>query len=172
MFLKEKDWISVLHNFGVDTEDKFNRTQEIYKGNIFHLSKDSQPFESIKRLLEILYDAGYKLGIASGNYGEYLRHQLKKFELYDFFDIISGHDDFEHIKPDPEQLNFIVRHMCLEPREMIYVGDMIGDMSAGKSAGYGRLIGAAYGWHKREILKKHGADAVVDMPMEILNHVE
>lgn len=171
--LMTKAWTEVLKDFGVDSREKFNRTQEIYQSYIYHLSKDVRPFVDVGKLLQLLHEGGYRLGIASGNYTEYLKHQLAQFAFADYFDIISGHDDFDRIKPDPAQLNFIIKHMAIAPHELAYIGDMTVDVGAGKAAGVGKIIGAAWGgWHTAEMLVEAGADVVARDPMEILNHLD
>lgn len=167
-----KDWQEVLNDFGANTPEKFAKTQEIYKSNLYHLSREVRPFEGIPELLKQLHESGFRLVIASGNYGDYLRHQLQQFGLADYFDMISGSEDSEAPKPHPSQLQYILKHLACGPHEVIYVGDMVVDMQAGKQAGVAKNIGVAYGWHGRGLLEEHGADVVVDEPLEILNHVE
>ena len=56
------------------------------------------------------------------------------------------------------------------PEETVYIGDMDGDMMAGRRAGV-KVIGVTWGWHKKEKLEQHKPDLIVESPQELLEAI-
>ncbi len=59
---------------------------------------------------------------------------LKKIEIYDFFEYVSGHNTFEYCKPDPRQLRRTIEMINGEKNKSIMIGDSETDANAAKEA--------------------------------------
>lgn len=83
------------------------------------------------------------------------------------FNYIYGAREDVPIKPDPAGAFQLAELLKLKPEEIIYAGDSSTDMLTGKAAGM-FTVGVSWGFRTREELKEHGADAIIDDPLELL----
>ncbi len=83
-------------------------------------------------LLERLAER-FSFALFTGREGWEARYTLKKFTADIRFDPIVGMEDVQREKPDPEGLHKILREVS--PEEVFYVGDVMDDFAAAKSAG-------------------------------------
>lgn len=128
------------------------------------------PYAGIPELLEKLREKGCKLFVFSNKRHEHTLSVLEKMFGGGYFDDVQGQCDELPRKPDPAgALSMLKRHGLL-PGECLYVGDTWTDMKAGKAAGM-YTIGVLWGFRGREELLENGADALVEMPAEILYHI-
>lgn len=72
-------------------------------------------------------------------------------------------------KPDPAGLFEIARLLQIETEDIIYVGDSSIDMLTGKTAG-AFTVGVSWGFRTTEELKIHGADVIIDKPLELIEY--
>ena len=75
----------------------------------------------------------FRFALFTGREGWEARYTLKKFTGDIRFDPIVSMEDVQREKPDPEGLHKILREVA--PEEVFYVGDVMDDFSAAKSAG-------------------------------------
>lgn len=120
-------------------------------------------FPGVKKLLLDLKKDGYKLAIISSNRKENI-DKFIKFNKLDIFDFIHGKTD---LFGKAGYLGKFITDFKLEKSEVVYVGDEIRDVEACKKVGI-KMIGVSWGLHTVEVLKKNGADYIVNKPSEIL----
>ncbi|MEG0239675.1 prolipoprotein diacylglyceryl transferase [Anaerorhabdus sp.] len=94
-----------------------------------------KPMENAEDLLKTLKEEGYKIGIVSTKFNDGVKLGLDLFNLTQYVDIIVGHNDVKHGKPDPEGI-FKACELLNEGHDScIYVGDSATDIYAAHNAG-------------------------------------
>lgn len=88
-----------------------------------------------KETLTRLKKAGLLLGVATSKGILTTNRGLNLFDLAPFFDALVTLEDTERHKPSPDPLLAAARKLGVQPAEMIYVGDALVDIKAGKAAG-------------------------------------
>jgi phosphoglycolate phosphatase len=85
--------------------------------------------------------------------------------------VVCG-DSTPHLKPHPAPLLLAARHLKLEPRECLYVGDDLRDVQAARAAGM-RSAAVEWGYHGTETAGPHvwNADLLLSHPQELLEHL-
>ncbi|SFL56099.1 HAD-IA family hydrolase [Pelosinus propionicus] len=128
-----------------------------------HSIKDLRLFDGIKELLEELNSCGFRLAIVSTNSEQNIRECLHHNQIDVIHDVICSNNMFgknEDIK------RFLKTHK-LEESEVIYVGDEVRDIIAGKKSGV-KVIWVSWGYDQIDNAKKEQPNYIVDKPHEIL----
>jgi len=86
--------------------------------------------ETLKELSESMV-----LGVVTSRVKEGIYSIPLLAKVENFFQVTVGYQDTENHKPDPEPLLFAARQLKIDPKEMIYIGDMEADLLAGVAAG-------------------------------------
>ena len=96
---------------------------------------EAVPFPGSAECLEIIRDAGFKVGILTRGSLEYARRALGP--LFDGFDVVMGrdHSSYDNAKPSPVAMREFAEELGVEPGEIIYVGDNITDWQSANGAG-------------------------------------
>ena len=90
--------------------------------------------ENALDVLTSMQDAGIKLAILTRNTNYGINKFLKLVEDDVKFDYVLGRE-FPTIKPSPEPLLHILKHIEIAPQNTLMVGDYIHDISCGNNAG-------------------------------------
>jgi len=133
---------------------------------------DSHVFSELEEVLTTLESKGVPWGIVT-NKPRYLAEQLlSKMQLDERCAVLVCPDDVSRSKPDPEPMYMALEKLAI-PRGaagcVIYVGDHIRDIEAGKAAGMPTIL-AAYGYipaEEQKSLKKWGADYITETPQQL-----
>jgi phosphoglycolate phosphatase len=83
-----------------------------------------------------------------------------------YFDMVLGGDDPNCRKPDPCPLLKVMKHVSKKPSESMIVGDMDGDITAGKLAKI-KTCGVTYGFGKIEDIRNSKPDYLIDSFIEL-----
>lgn len=86
-----------------------------------------------------------------------------------YFDIIIGHEDVKHSKPDPEGINKVLEKLGLN--DGYYMGDNVTDILAGKNAGL-KTIGVKWSPKGYDLIQKENPDLLVDYFSEIIDFIK
>lgn len=78
---------------------------------------------------------GFGLGIVTNRPGHETRRTLDALHLNELFSVVISRDDVSAAKPAPEGILRAVDMLGLSPHEVIYFGDVAGDMKAAVAAG-------------------------------------
>ncbi len=140
-----------------------------YEANI---CVDSCVFGELEAVLVTLEEKGVPWGIVT-NKPRYLSEQLLKvMQLDERCAVLVCPDDVSRTKPDPEPMYMALEKLGI-PRGaagcVLYVGDHIRDIEAGKAAGMSTIL-AAYGYippEDQKSLKSWGANHIVDTPKQL-----
>lgn len=133
---------------------------------------DSCVFAELEEVLTKLETQGVPWGIVT-NKPRYLAELLlQKMALDERCAVLICPDDVSRPKPDPEPMYMALEKLSI-PRGaagcVLYVGDHIRDIEAGKAAGMPTIL-AAYGYippEDQKNLKTWGADYIVDTPKQL-----
>jgi len=126
-------------------------------------------YPEVTELISTISDKGLPLAVISSQAG--LEMDLVKIS-YDFaprIDFWLSADDVQKHKPDPEGIYIALNHFDIPAKNILFVGDTVYDIQAGKSAGVS--TGAAlWGGHNQDLLTTSNPDFTFTKPFQILTH--
>ena len=99
------------------------------------LKKYSRLLPYSKGVLEYLRGNKIKAAIASNRPTEFTNILLNSLGIKGCFDYVLCADKLTEGKPNPEIILKILRELKINPREALYVGDMVVDIETGHNAG-------------------------------------
>ena len=140
-----------------------------YNRQIF--KERNKPMEHVETTLKALKDEGYKIGIVSTKMKETVLEDLKVFDLDGYIDDIVGADEVKKQKPDPEGINKILLKNKWTRDQLIYVGDSVTDIEAGKASG-AYTVGYIFNKARIDDLKEANANNYIDDLDKILDIVK
>jgi phosphoglycolate phosphatase len=128
-------------------------------------------FGGIAELLAALEARAVPWGVVTNKAERFTRPLLEALALLDRAACVVGGDTTGRAKPHPDPLLHAARGIGLEPGRCLYVGDDLRDVQAARAAGM-PVLAAAYGYlGVGGDPRAWGADAVIDHPLEVLNHL-
>ena len=142
---------------------------ELYVSNC----DDSKFFPNIRELLLLLTKKNIPWGIVTNKPKQTAAPLVKKLNIINNAACIIFGDTLLLRKPNSAQLIFASKKMSISPDEIVYIGDALNDIKAGKSAGMHTIL-AGYGYiEDDEDLKSWNADSIVlhtsDLTKKIFN---
>ena len=132
-----------------------------------NLDRLIRSYDGVPEMLDALRSMGYVLGLATSKVEWAARLTYEYYGLGKFLDVLVFHDETRLHKPHPEPLLLAARKSGHPPEEVVYVGDSVHDMVAGKTAGM-LTIGAAWGPFEPALLRSAGADALAYRPGDLV----
>jgi pyrophosphatase PpaX len=126
-----------------------------------------KPFPGVAEMLRELRARGHRLGLVTSKREGFARRGLALFGLDALFEIAIFHDDTTRHKPDPEPLLLAAARAGLSPADVVYVGDSIHDVAAGRAAGM-RTVSVLWGPFDRATLERAGPDIIVERPEDLV----
>jgi pyrophosphatase PpaX len=124
-------------------------------------------FPGVPAMLDALQRAHRRLGVVTSKREGAARRGLDRYDLAHYFEVAIFHDDTERHKPDPEPLLAAADKLHLSVQDVVYVGDSVHDVVAGRAAGV-RTIAALWGPFARADLERVGPDHVAETPRDVL----
>jgi len=102
-----------------------------YKKNILH---ESTLLNGVKEFLKWCKNQNISMAVCTNKTEHLAIDLLKKIEIYDFFEYVSGHNTFEYCKPDPRHLLRTIEMINGDKDKSIMIGDSETDANAAKEA--------------------------------------
>jgi phosphoglycolate phosphatase len=135
---------------------------------VFHevASVNARPVTDLKALFGRLKARGLFLGVATTDSTATARANLETFGIAALVDFVAGADAGHGVKPEPGMLLAFCAAGGFAPAETAMVGDSVVDLTMGRRAGAGLVIGVTSGVTPRATLEPH-ADAVLETVAEI-----
>ena len=122
-----------------------------------------EPFPGVAEMLRTLRARGRRFGLVTSKREGFARRGLAIFGLETLFEVAIFHDDTARHKPEPEPLLLAAERAGLVPGNVVYVGDSIHDVAAGRAAGM-RTVSVLWGPFDRAVLERAGPDHIVERP--------
>lgn len=125
------------------------------------------------RVLDELKDRGWNLGIVTSRKDFEIEHLLGgDYGLKKWFDPIYHAGNLKYLKPDPRAFEQALAHFSVDPREALYVGDLVTDGFCAKEAGLGFIAVLEEGICTKRDFDAVGADYFADRFYDILNYLK
>ena len=137
---------------------------------------ENNPYEGIIDMLAELQQKGIVLAVATSKPEHFSRKILDKFEMTQYFDVISGADmEGNHVsKPDMIRTAMIrLNKEVTDTDGVIMIGDRKFDVEGAHECGM-PCVGVRFGFAKPQELEDAGADFIVGTVAELrelLNHI-
>lgn len=135
-----------------------------------HSKDKTAPYEQIPELLKRLCDKGMRLGVITNKAHDIAVSVVEDYFGENIFKMIRGLDDSIEAKPNPLGALSVAKALCVNPSEVLYVGDSAVDMMTAVNAGFTPL-GVLWGFRKRDELLEGGATLIAESPLDILNFI-
>jgi phosphoglycolate phosphatase len=158
----------------------FNMTQEhpdyaamrgefldVYAAN---LCRETRLFPGIDELIDRIEARDLTWGIVTNKAERFAKPLIELLRLGTRCGCIIGGDTVSRMKPHPDPLFAACKLIGVDPGLCVYVGDDRRDVEAARAAGM-RSIAVRYGYLNGGEPDTWGADAVVDCPQDILQHI-
>ena len=130
---------------------------------------DTDLFKGMYPLLETLESHQIPWGIVTNKPRGLSESLLKALNLTERCSVLVCPEDVTNTKPDPEPMYLAAKHLQLDTKDCIYVGDHPRDIDAGRNADMYTIL-AAYGYlplkHKDDLTAWH-ADCIVNAVDEL-----
>ena len=137
---------------------------EYYKD---HADIKTRPYDGIMELLDNLKQRNIRIAVVT-NKAEEAAKILCKAKFGDVLDIVIGDNGKDKLKPAPDNVFRALNELKLAKDEVLYVGDSDVDMITAKNA-HLRSVGVTWGFRDENVLRKNGADHIINTPLELLN---
>ena len=154
------------------TESLILTCVEEYRAHYDQLWQDqTRPYAGIVEMLAALKARGVKLGVISNKAHRFTVPMTEHFFGPAVFDHILGQRAEVPRKPDAAGAHEMAAALGLATADLAYVGDSGIDMAFAKNAG---MLGIGVSWGFRSVveLREHGADLIVNHPVELLTLAE
>ena len=153
-------------------EETVKKAIKLYRERYSTVGKyENRPYAGIPEMLKALKSDGRVLIIASSKPTEFIEDILKKFDIYEYFDIISG-ADMAGLKGEKEDvIKEALKRLGIDSeekkKEAVMIGDRHYDIAGAKHFNLDS-IGVNYGFASdKNELKDAGATYVVDTVSEL-----
>ena len=132
-----------------------------------HNTDNTKPYNGVIDLLKELKHLGYKTAVVSNKQDSAVKSLCKKF-FTGLFDVEIGEKENIAKKPDPDEVNEVLKILNIDRTKSIYIGDSEVDIQTAKNSKMKSII-VDWGFRDRKFLYEHGAEVIVSNPSEILN---
>ena len=127
---------------------------------------DTCLYPGVKQVLEHFHQAGKTLAIATQKAEPITHAILLGLEINQFINLVVGPESITHRKPHPESILKILHQTQTDPGRLIFVGDMVTDIQAGKAAG-AITCTVTYGLGQRAHLEAAQPDYLINQLTEL-----
>lgn len=156
--------------FNMDSSDPAfaplrQRLLDVYRENI---SRRTQPFPGISKLLDSIEQRGLNWGIVTNKPGWLTEPLLKDLGLFDRAACVVSGDTLEERKPHPAPMLHASELANSRPEHCVYIGDAQRDIEAGNNAGMQTLV-ALFGYiRKDDDPYSWNASSLIEQPGDLL----
>lgn len=133
-------------------------------------ARKTRPYPGITTMLDELRQRGVVLAVLSNKPHEFTELAVRRFFPNTPFARIQGSPKGGRAKPDPALALAMAAELGLAPEEVLFIGDSRTDMDTAVAAGMFPL-GVLWGFRPASELTEHGAKALVEDPIQILDSI-
>ncbi len=131
----------------------------------------TQPYPGIPELLETLTAQQIPMAVLSNKPDEFTQQCVRRFLSRWPFRMVQGDRPGQPRKPDPTGALQMAEALGTPPEATVYLGDTKTDMQTAQAAGM-FAVGALWGFRTAEELLAHGAQRLLNHPLELLPLLE
>ena len=150
---------------GESVKELSNQIRELY---IEQGSIKTRPYPGITGLLERLHAECVPIAVLTNKYQLSAEKQVEKYFGGISFAAVSGARQGYPLKPSIEAVIPVLEKLGALPGNTLMVGDSDVDMITAVNAGM-TAVGVSWGFRDTSLLRDHGAEFIVESPMEIIN---
>lgn len=132
-----------------------------------HNTDNTKPYNGVIELLKELKHLGYKTAVVSNKQDSAVKSLCKKF-FTGLFDVEIGEKENIAKKPEPDEVNEVLKILNIDRTKSIYIGDSEVDIQTAQNSKMKSII-VDWGFRDRKFLYEHGAEVIVSNPSEILD---
>lgn len=160
--LNQKDIIAYLETeHGLEIDSEYVTKQELHFGEKIY-GQQAQLCEGVAHLIDVLYQKGIALAVASSSQKKWIDRTLIRFGLQDKFQLrMSTMSDTLPGKPDPSIYYETMKRLQVEPEDTVIIEDSYNGFTAAKASG-ARVIAVPHD------LTKHGNFEAADLRVDSL----
>ncbi|PHU38108.1 HAD-IA family hydrolase [Agathobacter ruminis] len=147
-------------------EAAFVAFKEYYQA---HSLDKTMPYPGIMGLVHELRHRGIKMAIVSNKLDPAVKDLAQVF-FKDVIDVAIGERPGVQRKPAKDTVVEALKELNVSVEHAIYVGDSEVDIQTAQNAGMS-CISVSWGFKSKSFLEKQGAQAIIDMPAELLRYV-
>ena len=136
-----------------------------------HTQDKTHVYNGIMEMLNELKKRNIPMGICTNKHQSAAEDIVNAMFPAGMFQSIMGDQKGLPRNPDPKKVLMIAEKFGVAPEEVAYFGDTSVDMDTAKNAGF-LAIGVLWGFRPKEELVEHGADVLLETPMELFAHVD
>ena len=118
----------------VDEKIKDEMVKEFVNFYGKNIVNESTLINGVKEFLKWCKEENISMAVCTNKTEHLAIDLLKKIEIYDFFEYVSGHNTFEYCKPDPRHLLRTIEMINGDKNKSIMIGDSETDANAAKEA--------------------------------------
>ena len=157
------DPFEVLHYAATIGKDEVRYVESAFTAHEVEAVATATPTEGAHRFIHAWHESGRPIAIVSNNSATAINTYLDLYDLRSLVDFVSARTgpDVALLKPNPHLLHQALAELGSQSQDCIFIGDSASDMEAAR-ASHIRSIGLANKRNKHLILKRAGADAVID----------
>lgn len=152
---------------GEDIEQTLAVFKEHYSGNMLN---KTGPYNGIMELLARLKEGGISAAIVSNKFDPAVKELNHQF-FEDYIQVAIGESETVARKPAPDTAVEALRQLGISADQAVYVGDSDVDIQTAQNAGLDS-ISVTWGFRDRDFLLEHGANIIIDHPLELLKYIK
>jgi phosphoglycolate phosphatase len=130
-------------------------------------AKKTRRYDGISELLDALTCRGIPMAVFSNKPDEFTQLCVTLLLAAWRFEVVLGAMPTLAKKPDPAGALLIAERLRLQPEEIVYLGDTGTDMQTAVAAGM-FPVGALWGFRAADELLAHGAQRLIEQPLDLL----
>ena len=136
-----------------------------------HAEERTRPYPGVTKLIENLYNDGYKLAIASNKIHQPTVSLAKRFFPKISFIAVFGQREGHDVKPNPGILEEIIEMAGVTKAEVLYIGDSGVDVATAKNTNVD-FVGVLWGFRPKNELAELGATVFVEKAEDLYTYIK
>ncbi len=151
-------------------EEERRRCLECFKTRYqAHMLDKTAPYPGVVEMLKTLREKGCRLAVCSNKFDRAVKGLSQDF-FPSLLDAAAGENEAGGVpkKPHPAMVHQVMAALGASPERTVYVGDADTDIDTARNAGI-PCVSVTWGFRDRAFLLAHGAQTLIDTPMELVD---
>lgn len=153
------------------SKENVEQTLSIFKEHYsVNMQNKTGPYDGIMELLYQLKERKIPAAIVSNKFDPAVKELSRQF-FDGYMQAAIGESETVARKPAPDTAYEALAQLGISADQTVYVGDSDVDIQTAKNAGID-CISVTWGFRDRDFLFEHGANIVIDHPLELLKYIK